>query len=54
MTNTKSQVRINAEKDSSYKPYCIGCSTMKRMEIVERFLWKCSVCGAIHDERENG
>jgi ribosomal protein L37AE/L43A len=48
----KSAVRENAERDSSYRPYCLRCPTLVRMEIVMRFLWKCSVCGATHDERD--
>lgn len=46
----KSQVRINAENDPNYRPYCLKCSTMERMTTVEPFLWKCK-CGAVHDER---
>lgn len=44
------QVRINAEKDPTYAPYCLRCRTMERMKIVEPFLWSCA-CGAICDER---
>lgn len=47
---TVSQVRINAEANPAYRPYCLRCPTMVRMQIVEPMLWKCE-CGAVHDER---
>ena len=47
---TKSQVRTNAEADTNYSPYCMRCSTMTRMRIVEPMFWRCA-CGAEHDER---
>lgn len=47
----KSQVRINAEKDKSYCPYCLRCQRLVRMAKLADFLWQCK-CGAIHDERE--
>lgn len=47
----KSLMRINAEKDSAYRPYCLRCRNLVRMRIVEPFLWKCDQCGAVHDER---
>lgn len=47
----KSQVRLNAEKDSHYAPYCLRCKRMDRMNKVEAFYWRCQ-CGAEHDERE--
>ena len=50
MTTTKSQVRINAEKDPNYCPYCLRCSTMARMTKVAPMYWRCR-CGAEHDER---
>ena len=46
----KSIVRMNAEKDPNYKPYCMRCSGLIRMQIVESFYWQCK-CGAEHDER---
>lgn len=46
----KSAVRMNAEKDPAYRPYCLRCSGVVRMDIVEPFLWN-HKCGAIHDER---
>jgi hypothetical protein len=47
---SKSIIRINAEKDSTYRPYCMRCREFIRMNIVSRFYWKCK-CGAEHDER---
>lgn len=49
--STRSQVRENAEKNLFYRPYCLRCPTFTRMKIVERFLWRCASCGAVHDER---
>lgn len=49
-----SQVLVNAQADANYRPYCIACSTMSRMTILEPLLWKCLKCGAMHDERLNG
>lgn len=46
----KSQVLINAEVDPAYAPYCMTCPGLRRMRIVDRFLWRC-LCGAEHDER---
>lgn len=45
-------VLTNSLKDTNYRPYCMPCPGLQRMSIVERFLWKCPKCGAIHDERE--
>jgi hypothetical protein len=50
MTTAQSVVRWNAEKDPAYRPYCLRCKRMGRMNIVSPFLWKCP-CGAVHDER---
>lgn len=47
-----SLVRENALADPNYSPYCLRCSTMARMRKVEHMLWRCSKCGAVHDERE--
>lgn len=44
-------VRMNAEKDPDYRPYCMRCPGLVRMSIVERFLWACR-CGAKHDARD--
>ncbi len=52
MTDAKSQVRLNAERDPSYCPYCLHCRSMARMQLVEPFHWRCAECGAEHDERE--
>lgn len=49
--NQKSLVRENAEKDSSYCPYCMRCRGLVRMKKIEEFYWKCK-CGAVHDERD--
>lgn len=51
MPETKSQVRRNAELDSWYAPYCLACRSMARMAEVSRFFWRCTECGAEHDER---
>lgn len=44
-------VRINAEKDPNYNPYCIRCKGLVRMKKIEHLYWKCK-CGAIHDIRD--
>lgn len=46
-----SLVRRNAEAAPNYRPYCLRCSGLRRMERVEPFFWRCR-CGAEHDERE--
>jgi hypothetical protein len=46
----KSQVRLNAEANPNYCPYCLRCVGLVRMVKVEPFLWRCR-CGAVHDER---
>ena len=46
----KSIIRINAEKDTNYCPYCLSCKGLVRMRKVKFLLWTCK-CGAIHDER---
>lgn len=43
-------MKLNAEKDPNYCPYCLRCSGLVRMVKVEHLLWKCK-CGTIHDER---
>jgi hypothetical protein len=43
-------VRENAEKDPNYRPYCMRCKKMPRMEKVAPFYWRCA-CGAEHDVR---
>lgn len=40
-----------AMRDPTYAPYCMRCSGLHRMQIVEPFLWKHD-CGAAHDERQ--
>lgn len=46
----KSIVRLNAEEDQSYRPYCMRCPGLVRMRKAAPFLWYCP-CGAVHDER---
>lgn len=50
-TVAKSTMRINAEADPGYAPYCLRCTAWPRMQAVERFYWRCRNCGAEHDER---
>jgi len=49
---SKSIVRMNAEKDPNYCPYCMRCTGLVRMEKIDAFLWGCN-CGAIGDERDD-
>jgi len=44
-------VRRNAERDPTYSPYCLRCTSMARMTRAEPFLWRCA-CGAVHDARQ--
>lgn len=46
----KSQIRINAEKDELYLPYCLRCPGNVRMMKIVPFFWRCR-CGAEQDER---
>lgn len=48
----KSQVRLNAEADPYYRPYCLRCSTMVRMQKIGEMIWRCTSCGAEHDENK--
>lgn len=48
----KSQVLINALANPAYRPFCLRCTGLVRMGIVEPFYWRCA-CGAEHDERYN-
>lgn len=50
MTDMKSIIRTNAEKDPDYCPYCMRCPGLARMTKVKPFLWS-HHCGAVHDER---
>ena len=43
-------VKLNAEKDPNYCPYCLRCLGLVRMVKVEPLYWRCA-CGAEHDER---
>jgi hypothetical protein len=45
-----SAVRLNAEKDPNYCPYCMRCKGLVRMKKQAHMLWNCK-CGAVHDER---
>lgn len=48
---SKSIVRINAERSEAYCPYCMRCRGLVRMGLTPiKFVWRCK-CGAIHDER---
>jgi hypothetical protein len=42
---------LNHILDPKYAPYCMRCSGLHRMKVVEPFLWEHD-CGAIHDERQ--
>ena len=39
-------------EDNSYRPYCLRCRTMYRMEHTDTG-WKCGICGAIHESDVN-
>ena len=47
----KSIIRVNAERDPRYSPYCGRCRGLTRMVKIAPFYWKCDRCPAIHDER---
>lgn len=40
----------NHHEDPRYAPYCMRCSGLQRMQLVEPFYWR-HKCGAEHDER---
>lgn len=40
----------NWKKDNNYRPYCLGCDTMIRMEHTN-IGWECGKCGALHDSK---
>lgn len=40
----------NVEEDPYYAPYCLRCTGLVRMRIVERHYWRCH-CGAQCDYR---
>lgn len=52
MIKYKSVVRLNAEADPTYSPYCLRCSTMARMQKIGEMVWRCTSCGAEHDENK--
>lgn len=41
----------NAKKNPEYRPYCMRCSGLVRMNKIKDFYWRCD-CGAICDLRE--
>jgi hypothetical protein len=43
-------ILCNADKDPYYAPYCMRCTGLVRMRIVERHYWRC-YCGAQCDYR---
>lgn len=49
----KSLIRLNAEADPRYAPYCLRCSSMARMQKIGEMIWRCASCGAEHDENKN-
>jgi hypothetical protein len=50
----KSLVRQNAEADPTYAPHCLACSSNDRMTKIAPMHWRCTACGAVHDERDGG
>ena len=42
---------LNHIMDPNYAPYCMRCSGLHRMKVVEPFYWEHD-CGAVHDERQ--
>lgn len=52
---SKSQVRLMAEQNPQYAPYCLmdaKCVDENvRMDVVAPYVWKCPKCGADYDER---
>lgn len=49
MSESKSLIRSNYDKDPSYRPYCMRCPGLVRMKLVRPLHWECE-CGAIHIE----
>lgn len=47
----KSIIRLNAESNPGYRPYCGPCPGLVRMDKIAPFFWRCTRCGAEHDER---
>ena len=43
-------ILCNAEEDPNYAPYCMRCTGLVRMRIVDRHYWWCH-CGAQCDYR---
>lgn len=48
----RTQVWLNAKADPAYCPYCLRCSTMARMQKIGDMMWRCTECGAEHDENK--
>lgn len=48
---SNSIVKQNALADPNYRPYCMRCKHLVRMNKVATLYWRCK-CGAEHDERE--
>lgn len=44
-------VVTNYRNNPAYTPYCLRCSGLHRMRLVEPLLWTHD-CGAVHDERQ--
>lgn len=44
-------VVANAIENPRYTPYCLRCTGLHRMQMIEPFLWR-HHCGAEHDERQ--
>lgn len=41
----------NHSNDPTYAPYCMRCNGLRRMRVVEPYLFQ-HHCGAVHDERQ--
>lgn len=46
----KSIILTNALKDPNYRPYCMRCRGLVRMEKIAPLFWRCK-CGAEHEEK---
>jgi hypothetical protein len=42
---------LNHYYDPHYAPYCMRCTGLHRMKVVEPYYWT-HECGAVHDERQ--
>lgn len=43
---------LNHILDPTYAPYCMRCTGIHRMTVIEPFRWECMRCGGVHDERQ--